>query len=126
MAPRGVAYYDGAVVIDLAKVKPMIALPFHPSNVYTIQELNENAADILRKVEKDAAEQLDNKELRLGLTDKVTKEGRVRVEQGVIAGCAGGIYDNLVAAADILRGKSIGAGAFALRPIPLLSPCIWS
>ncbi|MCI8332037.1 MAG: hydratase [Clostridiales bacterium] len=122
LSVEGTAYYDGAVVIDLSKVKPMIALPFHPSNVYTIKELNENAADILREVEKKAAEQLDNKSLRLGLTDKLTKDGKIQVEQGVIAGCAGGIYDNLVAAADILRGKSIGNGAFALSVYPASAP----
>ena len=122
LSVAGTAYYDGAVVIDLSKVKPMIALPFHPSNVYTIQELNENAADILREVEKKACEQLDNKNLRLGLTDKLTKDGKIQVEQGVIAGCAGGIYDNLVAAADILRGKSIGNGAFALSVYPASGP----
>ncbi len=122
LAPVGTAYYDGAVIIDLSKVEPMIALPFHPSNVYTIRELNQNAADILREAEKKASEQLDNKNLCLALTDKITPDGKVRVEQGVIAGCAGGIYDNLTAAADILRGKTIGNGAFALSVYPASQP----
>ncbi len=118
----GKAYYDGAVEIDLSTLEPMIALPFHPSNVYTIRTLNENAADILHATELAAREQLDNKNLSLHLEDKITPDGRVRTEQGVIAGCAGGIYENLVAAADILRGKSIGNGEFSLSVYPASGP----
>ncbi|MBQ8696183.1 MAG: hydratase [Clostridia bacterium] len=122
LKPNGTAYYDGAVVIDLSKVEPMIALPFHPSNVYTIRELKENAREIMALTEEKAREALDNKSLDLRLVDKVTASGDIMVEQGVIAGCAGGIYDNLVAAADILRGKSIGNGAFALSAYPASQP----
>ncbi len=121
LTPNGTAYYDGAVVIDLSKVEPMIALPFHPSNVFTIKELNENAKDILHKCALDAEKQLKGK-AKLNLEDKITPDGKVKVDQGVIAGCAGGIYDNLVAAADILRGRSIGNGAFALSVYPASEP----
>ena len=109
LEPADMAYYDGAVEIDLSKVEPMIALPFHPSNTFTVRELNENAADILREVEKKGEAQLGLAPGTLRLSDKVDPAtGRVKVDQGVIAGCAGGTFDNLAAAADILRGKSIG------------------
>ncbi len=121
LAPAGVAYYDGLVEIDLSRVEPMIALPFHPSNTYTIRELIDNAEDILAKTEKEALAQLEAPGLRLGLVDKITDKG-IRVDQGVIAGCAGGTYDNLVAAADILGGKSIGNGEFALSVYPASQP----
>ena len=121
LAPGKVAYYDGLVEVDLSKIEPMIALPFHPSNTYTIRELCENAADILNKVEKDALAQLETPGLRLGLCDKITNEG-IRVDQGVIAGCAGGTYDNLTAAADILRSANIGNGEFALSVYPASQP----
>ncbi len=106
LAPNGIAYYDGMVTVNLDKVEPMIALPYHPSNVYTVKTLIENAADILTP---------------LGLGSKITKNG-IRVDQGVIAGCAGGIYDNLCAAASILRGQSIGCSAFALSAYPASQP----
>ena len=122
MKPGKVAYYDALVDIDLSKIEPMIALPFHPSNVYTIRELNENAADILRTVEKAAKTQLDNPSIDFRLTDKIDANGRVLVDQGVIAGCAGGTFDNLSAAADILRGASTGAGAFSLSAYPASQP----
>ncbi|MDD6095490.1 MAG: aconitase family protein, partial [Clostridia bacterium] len=100
LKPAEGAYYDGAVDIDLSTIEPMIALPFHPSNTFTVRELNENAADILREAEKKGEAQLGLKPGTLRLADKVDKAtGRVRVDQGVIAGCAGGIYDNLCAAA---------------------------
>lgn len=121
LKPGDVAYYDGLVEVDLSTVEPMIALPFHPSNTYTIRELNENAADILNKVEKDALAQLETPNLRLGLADKITKDG-ILVNQGVIAGCAGGTYDNLVAAADILKDANIGNGEFALSVYPASQP----
>ena len=121
LSANGTAYYDGAVVIDLSKVEPMIALPFHPSNVFTIKELNENAKDILHKCALDARKQLKGK-AELNFEDKITSDGKVKVDQGVIAGCAGGIYDNLVAAADILRGRSIGNGAFSLSVYPASEP----
>ncbi len=122
LAPNGVAYYDGMVTIDLDQMESMIALPFHPSNVYTVKELCANPADILREVEKTAAEQLEMPGLDYKLTDKITPDGKIRVEQGVIAGCAGGTFDNLCAAADILRGASIGSGEFALSAYPASQP----
>ncbi len=123
LEPADMAYYEGAVEIDLSKVEPMIALPFHPSNTFTVRELNENAADILREVEKKGEMQLGLEPGTLRLSDKVDPAtGRVKVDQGVIAGCAGGTYDNLSAAADILRGKSIGSGSFALSAYPASQP----
>ncbi len=123
LRPAEGAYYEGAVEIDLSEVEPMIALPFHPSNTYTVRELNENAADILRAVEQKGEEQLGLAAGTLRLTDKVdAATGRVKVDQGVIAGCAGGTFDNLAAAADILRGKSIGADSFALSAYPASQP----
>ncbi|MBQ7821154.1 MAG: hydratase [Clostridia bacterium] len=121
LAPGSVAYYDGLVEVDLSRVEPMIALPFHPSNTYTVRELCDNAHDILAKVEADALAQLETPGLKLGLCDKITKDG-IRVDQGVIAGCAGGTYDNLTAASDILRGTSIGSGEFALSVYPASQP----
>ncbi len=121
LAPGSLAYYDGVVKVDLSKIEPMIALPFHPSNTYTIKNLIENATDILREVEKSASEQLDNPNIKLSLTDKITAEG-IKVDQGVIAGCAGGTFDNLVAAADILSGYSTGCGAFTLSAYPASQP----
>ncbi len=122
LTPGKVAYYDRVVKIDLSKVEPMIALPFHPSNVYSIRELNANAADILRKVELSAAEQLETPNLTFTLTDKIGADGRVLVDQGVIAGCAGGTYDNLAVAANILDGGSTGCGAFQLSAYPASQP----
>lgn len=121
LTPGAVAYYDGVIKIDLSRVEPMIALPFHPSNVYTISELNANAADILRETEIKAAEQFEGADVKLRLTDKICKEG-IKVDQGVIAGCAGGTFDNLMAAADILAGKSTGCGAFSLSAYPASQP----
>lgn len=121
LAPGHLAYYDRAISIDLSEIEPMIALPFHPSNTYTIRQLIENAGDILRETELKAAEQMDNKELKLGLTDKITERG-IEVDQGVIAGCAGGTFDNLMAAADILNGSSCGCGHFALSAYPASQP----
>ncbi|MDY4192365.1 MAG: hydratase [Oscillospiraceae bacterium] len=121
LEPGSVAYYDGMIRVDLSKIKPMIALPFHPSNAYAIEDLNQNLGDILREVEKEGARQLDNPNIRFSLTDKISG-GRLRVDQGVIAGCAGGSYDNLCDAADILRGHSIGCGEFALSIYPASQP----
>ncbi len=122
LQPGKVAYYDRLVKIDLSKVEPMIALPFHPSNVYTIRELNANAADILRKVEQSAAEQLETPNLIFRLSDKITSDGRVKVDQGVIAGCAGGTYDNLAIAANILADAGTGCDAFGLSAYPASQP----
>jgi len=117
------AYYDSLIDLDLSKVRPMIALPFHPSNVYTIAEFKANAKELLREVEKTAVEQLGIKDGALRLTDKVV-DGKVTVDQGVIAGCAGGTFDNVCAAADILEGCSTGNGDFALSVYPASQPTL--
>ena len=119
--PDTVAYYDGMVYVDLSKIKPMIAMPFHPSNVYTIDELNANLMDILDDVEKKALVSLDNNKVKYTLKDKV-HNGKLYVEQGVIAGCAGGGFENICDAADILRGKYIGADEFSLSVYPSSQP----
>lgn len=121
LAPKAVAYYDGLIYVDLSAIKPMIAMPFHPSNVYTIDELNENLMDILDEVEKKALVSLDNNSVNYTLKDKV-KNGRLYVEQGVIAGCAGGGFENICDAADILKGKYIGADEFSLSVYPASQP----
>jgi len=121
LKPNGIAYYDGMVYVDLSEIKPMIAMPFHPSNVYEIGELNRNLMDILDDVEKKAAVSLDNNNIHYTLKDKV-HNGRLYVEQGVIAGCAGGGFENICDAADILRGKYIGTGEFSLSVYPSSQP----
>ena len=113
------AYYDGAVTIDLSRVEPMIALPFHPSNAYTIREFLANPVEILKKVEEQGRKIKGDDSFTL--TDKV-KGGKVYVDQGVIAGCAGGGYENVAEAAEILRGGSVGTGAFALSVYPASQP----
>ena len=120
LKPGTVAYYSGVVYVDLSKIKPMIAMPFHPSNTYTIEELNANLEDILADVEKKAQISLDNK-IPFTLRDKI-RNGRLYVEQGVIAGCAGGGFENLCDAADILAGHSIGADEFSLSIYPASQP----
>ena len=120
LKPGNVAYYDGCVEIDLSEIKPMIAMPFHPSNTYTIDELNANLDDILADVEKKAQISLDGK-VPFTLRNKVI-DGKLYVEQGIIAGCAGGGFENICAAADILRGTSIGADAFTLSVYPASTP----
>jgi len=121
LAPKNIAYYDGMVYIDLSKIKPMIAMPFHPSNVYTIEELNANLDDILNIIEKTGQKQLENSNVKFTLRDKI-KNKRLYVEQGIIAGCAGGTYDNLCDTADILTGNSIGKDEFALSVYPSSQP----
>ncbi|MBQ3543752.1 MAG: hydratase [Lachnospiraceae bacterium] len=118
--PGDVAYYDGVVYVELDKVKPMIAMPFHPSNTYTIEELNANLLDILDDCEKKALVSLDG-QVDFTLKDKV-RNGKLYVEQGIIAGCAGGGFENICAAADILKGKSIGADEFTLSVYPASTP----
>ena len=118
--PESVAYYDGMIYVDLAKIKPMIAMPFHPSNVYSIEELNSNLNDILADVEKKAGISLDNK-VKFTLRDKI-HNGKLYVEQGVIAGCAGGGFENICDAADILKGSSIGSDEFSLSVYPASQP----
>ncbi len=121
LRPGQAAYYDGMVYVDLSQVEPMIAMPFHPSNAFSIRELYENLEDILFQVEENATKQLGTPGVRVSLRDKIV-DGRLRVEQGVIAGCAGGTYDNLVDAADILRGHSIGCDEFSLSIYPSSQP----
>ena len=120
LLPGDIAYYDGCVEIDLGEIRPMIAMPFHPSNTYTIDELNANLDDILADVEKRAQVSLDGK-IPFTLRNKVI-DGKLYVDQGIIAGCAGGGFENICAAADILRGKSIGADAFTLSVYPASTP----
>ena len=120
LKPGKVAYYDGCVEIDLEEIKPMIAMPFHPSNTYTIDELKTNLKDILADVEKKAQVSLDGK-IPFTLQDKVI-DGKLYVDQGIIAGCAGGGFENICAAADILKGSSIGADAFTLSVYPASTP----
>ncbi|MBO5113091.1 MAG: hydratase [Lachnospiraceae bacterium] len=118
--PGEVAYYDGMITIDLSTVKPMIAMPFHPSNTYTIEELNANLMDILDDVEKKAAVSLDGA-VDFTLKNKV-KNGKLMVDQGIIAGCAGGGFENICAAADIMKGSYIGADGFTLSVYPASMP----
>ena len=118
--PGAVTYYDGMVYVDLSKIKPMIAMPFHPSNTYTIDEVNANLEDILRDVEKKALVSLDG-QVDYKLTNKI-KNGKLYVDQGIIAGCAGGGFENICAAADILTGKNIGSDEFTLSVYPASMP----
>ncbi len=118
--PGEVAYYDGMIVVDLSKVRPMIAMPFHPSNTYTIEEVNANLLDILDETEKRALVSLDGA-VEYSLKDKV-KNGKFYVDQGIIAGCAGGGFENICAAADILKGNYIGSDGFTLSVYPASMP----
>ena len=118
--PGQVAYYDGVIEVDLDKIRPMIAMPFHPSNTYTIEELNANLMDILDETEKRAKVSLDGA-VDFTLKNKV-KNGRFIVDQGIIAGCAGGGFENICAAADILKGRYIGADEFTLSVYPASMP----
>ena len=120
--PAEVAYYDGMVYVDLSTVKPMIALPFHPSNTFEIDELNANLGDILRAVEVDAQRLIGgNKDIEFSLTDKIV-DGKLQVQQGIIAGCAGGTYSNIMEAAHILKGANCGADEFTLSVYPSSMP----
>lgn len=119
--PAEVAYYDGVVKVDLSKIKPMIALPFHPSNTYEIDELNSNLGDILRQVELEAAKISGDSKIDFSLTDKII-DGKLQVQQGIIAGCAGGNYSNVMAAAHTLKGKNCGNEAFTLSVYPSSQP----
>ena len=118
--PGAVAYYDGVVYVDLSKIKPMIAMPFHPSNTYTIDEVNANLKDILHDVEQRALVSLEGA-VEYSLQDKI-RNGKLYVEQGIIAGCAGGGFENICAAADIIRGKNIGSDAFTFSVYPASTP----
>ena len=121
LKPADVTYYDGLVYVNLSTVKPMIALPFHPSNAFEIDELNANLGDILREVEKEAARLTEGKDIEFSLTDKITPKG-LQVQQGIIAGCAGGTYTNVMAAAHILKGAQCGQGEFTLDVYPSSQP----
>ena len=121
LKPADVTYYDGLVYVDLSTVKPMIALPFHPSNAFEIDELNANLGDILHEVEKEAARLTEGKDIEFSLTDKITPKG-LQVQQGIIAGCAGGTYTNVMAAAHILKGAQCGQGEFTLDVYPSSQP----
>ena len=120
LKPEKVAYYDGCVEVNLSEIKPMIAMPFHPSNTYTIEEVNANLEDILAEVEKNALVSLDGA-VEYKLRDKI-HNGKLYVDQGIIAGCAGGGFENICAAADILNGKSIGPDEFTLSVYPASMP----
>lgn len=119
--PGEVAYYDSVVKVDLGKIEPMIALPFHPSNAFTIRELNENAKEILSQVEEAGQRQLDNDNLRFTLQDKIV-EGRLQVDQGVVAGCAGGTFENICAMTQIIGDKAFGNDVFGLSVYPASQP----
>ncbi|TCL39844.1 aconitate hydratase [Anaerospora hongkongensis] len=121
LAPDEVSYYDGMVKVDLNCIRPMIALPFHPSNVWSIEELNQNGLDILRLVEIEGQKQLENPNLQLKLTNKLVN-GRLQVDQAVVAGCAGGTFENIIAMAQILGQQSIGVDAFSLSVYPSSQP----
>ena len=114
------AYYDGLIEVDLSKIRPMIAMPFHPSNTYLIDEVNKNPKDILHEVEEKAKISF-GKDIKFSLMDKI-KNGRIQVDQGIIAGCAGGGFENLCAAADILKGKYIGNDEFSMSLYPASQP----
>lgn len=120
LQPGEVAYYDGMIRIDLSTQESMIALPFHPSNAYTIHELQENPAKILRKVEEDAKKRFGDK-VSVNLIDKIVN-GKVMADQGIIAGCSGGTYDNLSAAATILKGQDVGNDYFTISAYPQSTP----
>ena len=120
LLPGSVAYYDGMIVVDLSKIRPMIAMPFHPSNAYTIEELKADLDDILADCEARARVSLGD-QTEFSLRNKV-RNGKLYVDQGIIAGCAGGGFENICAAADILNGKSIGADEFTLSVYPASMP----
>lgn len=121
LAPREIAYYDGMVFVDLAKIEPCLALPFHPSNVYTIRDFKANAGDILAKVERDAARLFDAPGLKFDLRGKL-RGGDFYVDQGIVCGCAGGTFDNIMAVAGMLDGSSTGSGAFTMSVYPGSQP----
>ncbi len=125
LQPGNVAYYDAMIRIDLSTQESMIALPFHPSNAYTIHELQANPVEILRQVEEDTRKRFGDK-VQVDLVDKVTKDGKVMADQGIIAGCSGGTYDNLSAAAAIMKDKSIGNDYFTMSAYPQSVPVFMS
>ncbi|MDF1590382.1 MAG: hydratase [Desulfobacterales bacterium] len=121
LAPGPVAYYDGLVRVDLSKIEPMIALPFHPSNAYAISDFKKNAGDILRKTEKEAAALFDRQRVAFSLADKV-KGKKVKIDQGIVAGCSGGMFENISAMADIIAGADNAGSSFQLSVYPASQP----
>ena len=121
LAPADLAYYDGVVEVDLSAIRPMIALPMHPSNAFTIEELNANLEDILHACEQDVQKLIGRKDVQLDLCSKI-ENGKLRVDQGVIAGCAGGLYDSIYEADSILKGHTGGCGDYALSVYPGSQP----
>ncbi|MEW9121685.1 MAG: hydratase [Thermotaleaceae bacterium] len=121
LEPGLLTYYDGLVHVDLSKIQPMIALPFHPSNVFTISELNQNTIDILRTIEAEGQKQIDNPNIQFQLTDKLSN-GRIKVDQGIVAGCSGGTYENIVKMSHILSQQAIGSDYFNMSIYPASQP----
>lgn len=121
MEPKSLAYYDSIIKIDLSKIKPMIALPFHPSNVYSMEDLIANPYDVLSIAEKEANLQLEDSALKLNLVDKIV-DGKIKVDQGIIAGCAGGSYENIVNAANIIKGSFVGDDYYNISVYPASQP----
>lgn len=121
MEPKSLAYYDSIIKIDLSKIKPMIALPFHPSNVYSMEDLITNPYDVLSIAEKEANLQLEDSALKLNLVDKIV-DGKIKVDQGIIAGCAGGSYENIVNAANIIKGSFVGDDYYNISVYPASQP----
>lgn len=121
LEPQEIAYYDGLVCIDLSTIKPTIAMPFHPSNIYTIEELKANADDIMNKVQVEGLKQFEVPDLKFDLAGKV-RNGEIYVDQAIIAGCSGGTYGNIVDVADIMNGSSTGHGAFSMSVYPGSQP----
>ena len=121
LEPGTIAYYEGIIKVDLSKVESMIALPFHPSNVYSIKELNNNAEDILSKVEKECRKQIDNSSINFTLRDKLI-DGKLKVDQGIVAGCSGGTFENIVKMSAVLDQKSVGSDYFNLSVYPASQP----
>lgn len=121
MEPKSIAYYDSIIKIDLSKIKPMIALPFHPSNVYSMEDLIANPYDVLSIAEREANLQLEDSALKLNLMDKIV-DGKIKVDQGIIAGCAGGSYENIVNAANIIKGSFVGDDYYNISVYPASQP----
>ncbi|MFA6807744.1 MAG: hydratase, partial [Eubacteriales bacterium] len=121
LEPGETAYYDGAVIVDLDKIEPMIALPFHPSNVYTIAELNKNTYDILKIAEEEGKKQIENPAIKFNLTDNIVG-GRLKVDQAIVAGCSGGTFENLVEVASIVENHYIGDESLSLNAYPASQP----
>ncbi|MGB4587604.1 MAG: hydratase [Clostridiaceae bacterium] len=121
ISPGQVAYYDGMVFVDMATIKPMIALPFHPSNAYEIDELNANLEEILKYTEEEGQKLFANNIVKFKLLDKIV-DGKLKIDQGIIAGCAGGMFENIITAANILKGKSVGNSDFSLSVYPSSQP----